>query len=54
MCWIIIVGGEPFEIYDNYEEAFEQFENYCDSYPCEKVKLLECCETIVYNGVEVL
>lgn len=54
MFWLIVVDGEPFEMYDDYDHAFEAFDNYCDSYPYAKVALLECNECIVYGGVEVL
>lgn len=50
----MMVGGEPFEMYEDYDKAFEAFENYCDSHPYEKVELLECCATISYGGIEVL
>lgn len=54
MYWLIMVSGEPFEMYEDYDEAYQTFDDYCDSHPFEKVELLECCVAISYGGVEVL
>lgn len=54
MYWVIMVNGESYEVYEDYDETFESFKNYCDSHPWEWVELLECCNNISYGGIEML
>lgn len=49
-----MVDGVPFKMYEDYDEAYQKFDDYCESHPWKKVDLLECCITISYGGIEVL